>query len=101
MCIRDRYWQQMGTIASESDYNRTDETGRVQIWKRGIGYMLSNPLLGVGAGNFPAAEGLLSPFAQRQQFGVGVRWSAAHNTLVQVGAELGVVGLVLFVALVL
>jgi O-antigen ligase len=95
----DQYWEQMGTITSDADYNRTDERGRMQIWSRGIDYMLQNPLFGVGPGNFPAAEGTLSPFAQRRQFGVGVRWSAAHNSFIQVGAETGVIGLALVVAL--
>jgi O-antigen ligase len=92
------YWRQMGTIVEDTDYNRTAETGRLQIWRRGVGYMLQNPILGVGANNFSAAEGLLSPLAARQQFGMGVPWSAPHNTLVQVGAELGIPGLALFVA---
>jgi len=96
----DHYWQQMGTITSEDDYNHTSETGRLQIWSRGIGYMTANPLLGVGPGNFPAAEGTLSVFASRQQYGIGVRWNAAHNSYVQIGAELGVPGLLLFVALI-
>jgi O-antigen ligase len=96
----DTYWRQMGTIVSDTDYNHTEESGRLQIWWRGIGYMLQHPVLGVGPNNFAAAEGTLSPFAFRQQFGVGVRWNAAHNTFVQVGAELGVVGLALFLALV-
>ena len=42
--------QQMGTITSDADYNHTSESGRLQIWSRGIGYMMSNPLLGVGPG---------------------------------------------------
>ncbi|MGB2713837.1 MAG: O-antigen ligase family protein [Vicinamibacterales bacterium] len=92
----DQYWKQMSTILSDADYNRTDESGRMQIWRRGIGYMFRDPVFGVGPGNFQAAEGLLSPFAERQQFGVGVRWNAAHNTYIQVGAELGVPGLVIF-----
>ena len=96
----DQYWQQMGTITSDQDYNHTSETGRLQIWSRGIGYMLDNPLLGVGPGNFQSAEGLLSPLAQRQQFGIGVRWNAPHNSYVQVGAELGFPGLVLYVAVI-
>ena len=95
-----QYWSQMGTITSDADYNRTAETGRLQIWNRGIGYMLDHPVLGVGPGNFQRAEGTLSPFAQRQQYGVGVRWSAAHNTFVQAGAELGIPGLLLFVAMI-
>jgi len=95
----DRYWQQMGTITSEDDYNHTSETGRLQIWKRGIGYMLANPLLGVGPNNFPAAEGTLSPLAERQQYGVGVRWNAPHDCFVQIGAETGIPGLLLFTAI--
>lgn len=96
----DQYWEQMGTILSDVDYNRTDESGRLQIWRRGVGYMLEYPIFGVGPNNFPVAEGTLSPFAERQQWGIGVRWNAAHNTFLQVGAELGIPGLVLFVAIV-
>jgi O-antigen ligase len=95
----DHYWQQMGTITSQSDYNHTSETGRMQIWSRGIGYMMSNPILGVGPNNFPAAEGTLSPLAERQQYGIGVRWNAAHNSVVQIGAEAGLPALTLFVAI--
>ena len=96
----DEYWQQMGTILSDTDYNHTQESGRLQIWQRGMGYMLQHPIFGVGPNNFGMAEGTLSPFAERQQFGVGVRWNAAHNSFVQVGAELGIPGLVLFVGLI-
>ena len=96
----DEYWQQMSTITSDSDYNRTEEAGRMQIWTRGIGYMLSNPVFGVGPGNFQAAEGTLSPQAVRQQYGIGVRWNAAHNSFVQAGAELGIPGLVIFIGII-
>ena len=96
----DQYWTQMGTILSDADYNRTDESGRMQIWRRGVGYMFRNPVFGVGPGNFQAAEGMLSSFAQRQQLGVGVRWNAAHNSYIQVGAELGIPGLFIFLAII-
>jgi O-antigen ligase len=96
----EQYWTQMGTILSDADYNRTDESGRMQIWHRGVGYMLRHPVFGVGPGNFQAAEGMLSPFADRQQFGVGVRWNAAHNSYIQVGAELGIPGLLLFTGII-
>jgi len=95
----DQYWSQMTTIVSDTDYNRTEESGRMQIWQRGIGYMLRYPVFGVGPANFPAAEGTLSAFAERQQFGVGVPWNAPHNSFVQVGAELGIPGLLLFIAI--
>lgn len=95
----DRYWNQMRTIvAPEQDYNRTAETGRLQIWRRGLGYMLTHPLVGVGAANFGVAEGTISPLARLQEYNIGVRWTAAHNSLVQVGAELGIPGLILFLA---
>src|SRR5260221_14409019 len=97
---REKFWQQMGTIVSDTDYNHTEESGRIQIWRRGVGYMLGNPVFGVGPGNFSVAEGTLSPFADRQQFGIGVRWYAPHNRFVQVGAELGVPGLGLFVGII-
>ena len=96
----DRYWTQMGTITSDADYNHTSESGRLQIWDRGIGYMVSNPLLGLGPGNFQAAEGTLSPLAERQQYGIGVRWNAPHNSFVQIGAELGFPGLALYIAVI-
>jgi O-antigen ligase len=96
----DQYWKQMNTILSDVDYNRTEESGRMQIWKRGVGYMFRHPVFGVGPGNFQAAEGTLSPFAGRQEFGIGVRWNAAHNSYIQIGAELGIPGLVMFVAII-
>jgi probable O-glycosylation ligase (exosortase A-associated) len=97
----DRYWTQMQTIIRpHEDYNLTDETGRVQIWERGIGYTLDNPIFGVGPGNFPAAEGRLSPFANRAQFGYGVRWNAPHNSYLQIAAETGIPGFVLFLMMV-
>lgn len=96
----DTYWEKMRTITQPgSDYNVTDEGGRLQIWERGIGYMLQHPLLGVGAGNFPTAEGTISSIARNAPIYKGVRWWQAHNSFVQVGAELGVPGLVFFVVM--
>ena len=96
----DQYWRQMRTIVSEADYNRTHEYGRFQIWERGLEYMRDNPLLGLGAGNFQVAEGTISSLADRQNYGIGVRWNAPHNSFVQAGAELGFPGLILFVAII-
>ncbi|HUL49068.1 MAG TPA: O-antigen ligase family protein [Gemmatimonadales bacterium] len=97
----DRYWTQMSTIlSSQGDYNRTANTGRIQIWKRGMGYMLGHPITGVGIANYGVAEGTISPLAELQQFGIGVPWTTAHNSFVQVGAELGIPGLIFFVVLI-
>lgn len=96
----DTYWEKMSTIVQpKDDYNVTGKEGRVQVWKRGLGYMIQHPILGVGAGNFPTAEGTISPLVRSAPAGRGIRWGAAHNSLVQVGAELGVPGLVLFLVM--
>lgn len=97
------YWKQMETISSpKDDYNWTAPTGRRQIWKRGMGYMWSHPLTGIGVSNFPKAEGTISPLAQNFRAGMaGIKWSAAHNSFVEVGAEMGLPGLLLFSGLVL
>ena len=97
-----RYWQMMGTILHpEEDYNwvGNNDVGRMAIWKRGIGYMEHHPLFGVGANAFPVAEGTISPLAARQKMGIGLKWSAAHNSFVQVGAELGIPGLLGFIVM--
>lgn len=95
----DRYWTQMTTILNnDDDYNRTTEYGRMKIWRRGITYMVKHPVFGVGAENFPVAEGTISPLASRQEYNIGVRWGAAHNSYVQIGAELGVPGLLFMLA---
>jgi O-antigen ligase len=92
------YWTQMRTLLNPTeDYNWSSETGRRNVWKRGIGYMLGSPILGVGVDQFYTAEGRLSDIAQaRSEVGSGFKWSAPHNSFIQVGAELGVTGLVLF-----
>ena len=100
LVAKDPYWSQMSSILDPTrDYNLTSETGRLNLWKRGLGYMLDRPVFGVGASNFPVAEGVLSPLADRQQYGLGVRWMEPHNSFLQVAAELGLPGLVIFLAL--
>lgn len=97
----DRYWTQMRTVLKPSeDYNLTAENGRERIWRRGIGYMLSHPLFGVGADNFGVAEGTISYLTRLQERGIGARWNAPHNSFVQAGAELGIPGLVLLLAVI-
>jgi O-antigen ligase len=99
----DKYFDRIETILHPTgDYNWSGKsaTGRMEIWKRGLGYMVDHPLLGVGAASFGVAEGTLAPEAlEARRYGRGFKWSAAHNSFVQIGAELGVGGLILFLAL--
>jgi len=96
------YWTMMQSILHpKEDYNMTSEVGRKAIWKRGIGYMLTHPALGVGASAFEQAEGTISAIAKQYAAeNRGLKWSTAHNSYVLVGAELGVGGLVLFVTMI-
>ncbi len=98
-----QYWDAVSTLLNpKADYNWIGNTdgGRMAIWQRGFGYMVDRPLTGVGLAAFPTAEGTISPLAERQMFGRGVKWSAAHNSFVQIGAELGVLGLLVFASMV-
>jgi O-antigen ligase len=95
----ETYWDMMATILNpKDDYNWSgqSETGRMEVWKRGMGYMFSRPIFGVGARAFPVAEGTISEAAELQEYGIGLKWSAAHNSFVEVGAELGIPGLAFF-----
>lgn len=86
--VRERL---LSVFEVENDYNSTSRTGRLAIWRRGATYMRDNPLLGVGLGNFAAAEGETNRLE-----GTRGAWLNAHNIFVQVGAELGVFGLAAF-----
>jgi O-antigen ligase len=99
----DRYWTQMSSITNPSeDYNVTSEFGRKQLWKRGIGYGLQYPIAGVGANNFGWAEGILSEEVRRiQERGEGTPMNVPHNTYVQVFSELGPIGFILFLSLII
>ena len=81
-------------LSYQEDYNMTSEVGRVEIWKRGIGYVHDHPLTGVGMDNFAEAEG--RTFAQRGFVG---KWFTAHNAYIQAFAELGVLGGCLFISM--
>ena len=98
---RSDYWDEIATLIHPTqDYNWTRKDGRKEIAKRGIGYMLEYPVFGIGAGNFRMAEGTISDKARYAATGQGVSWRAAHNSYVQVGAELGIPGLLLWSGLV-
>lgn len=96
----DKYWTLMGTILHPTtDYNYTADEGRVEVWKRGASYMLHNPVVGVGVSAYPMAEGGSDLAMMLQTQGKGFKWSVAHNSFLETGAELGFPGLAVFVAM--
>jgi len=97
------FWERMQTILHPTqDYNWVGQarTGRLEVWRRGVGYMLENPLLGTGLNTFPVAEGRMPEAVALQEQGIGIKWSAPHNSLIQIGAELGVPALLVYMALI-
>jgi O-antigen ligase len=76
-------------------------TGRLDLWTVGWRMVEEEPLHGVGAGNFPVSSVhyLLQPGAiERTDYIVGEP-KVAHNTYLELWAELGLVGLILFLIL--
>jgi O-antigen ligase len=76
-------------------------TGRADVWTVGWRMVEDEPLQGIGAGNFPisSVHYLLEPGAlPRSDFIVDTP-KVAHNMYLEVLAELGVVGLALFLAI--
>jgi O-antigen ligase len=77
-------------------------TGRTDIWTVGWRMVEAHPVRGVGVGNFQTSSihYLLAPGGiQRDEFIVDTP-KVAHNTYLHVLAELGVVGLTLFLAII-
>ena len=76
-------------------------TGRTDIWTVGWRMVEDRPLVGVGAGNFPVASihYLLEPGALMRTDFIVDNPKVAHNTYLNVLAELGVVGFILFLAI--
>jgi putative inorganic carbon (hco3(-)) transporter len=81
-------------FALEDDYNMSAEVGRKQLWARARSHYLSNPVIGVGAGNYSEAEG-----AYFTALGRPAKWSASHNAYWQALVELGTAGGGLFLGL--
>src|SRR5688500_7475758 len=96
------YWTHRATMLEpKGDYNYTDIDGRKAIMSRGIYYMAKYPVFGLGIANFPRAECSISPKLASLRVNGPMRCTAAHNSYVQAGAELGVAGLVTWVSLVI
>lgn len=83
------YWERVESIFNpEQDYNVSSPRGRITLWKQGLEIIVSRPY-GVGIGAYPAAQGML----------MGGFYQTVHNSLLLIGAELGLLGLILYLLL--
>jgi putative inorganic carbon (HCO3(-)) transporter len=90
-------WQRFESIRLLGSPVNGDETAaqaRLELFVAGLGMVESHPLLGVGLDGFKAA----APSYDRRLRESGTQY-IAHNTYLQVAAETGLPGLLLFVAL--
>jgi len=69
----------MGTSIAEADLH-----GRVDIWREGIAVLSQHPIVGIGSGAFHTAV---------------ESGNVAHNAFISVLVEVGVIGFVLFAAI--
>jgi len=69
---------------------------RLAMWRAGLHMFADHPILGVGTGVFPIAYG---EDYRDPEFPYNMWWTA-HNTLIQVMAELGLAGLIVWIGLV-
>jgi len=83
------YWARIQAVRIDAG------SGRFYIWRDGIRMFLDHPLLGVGPKNFP----IYYATSYGKMFRVG-RPRAAHNTYLEIAAEMGVIGLFLFLSLI-
>ena len=96
----ENYRSQMSTLLNpQADYNVTSETGRLAIWTRGLGYVSEYPIFGIGPNNFIRAGWTISPQGQAGLFGASLRDQAPHNSFLQVWAEMGSVGLLIWLSI--
>ena len=70
---------------------------RGDIWSRSLAMLHDHPWTGIGLGNFPRVQPLHYPFAIAIQESV----THAHNLYLQVGLDLGLPGLVAYLAVLL
>jgi O-antigen ligase len=77
-------------------------SGRTDIWKVGWRMVEDEPIRGIGSGNFPISSihYLLQPgVLERDEFIIDTP-KVAHNTYLQILAELGIVGFALFLTII-
>lgn len=93
-------------VASQEARDRITDagngTGRTDLWEVGRRMVAANPVIGVGAGNFQQASihYLFEPGLLTRTDLIVDSPKVAHNTYLGILAELGVVGLALFMTLI-
>jgi O-antigen ligase len=80
------YWHRLSSITDESQDDTGSREAREILLRESWNAFLSNPITGVGAGQFKN----YNPEGRQEA------WRESHNVVLQVAAELGIVGLAVF-----
>jgi O-antigen ligase len=89
------------TVMDASDYDMTASAmssaeTRKYLLRASVKYTIQHPIFGVGPGMFPVAEDA-DARSQGRNFG---RWQGTHNSYTQVSCEMGIPGLIAYLAVI-
>ncbi|HEX2661459.1 MAG TPA: O-antigen ligase family protein [Candidatus Acidoferrum sp.] len=92
VALPNAYRQRYLTVESYATGGQLDASNelRLEVWKAGEKIFFHNPIVGVGAGQFPTAYGLIYLHGEHKA------WMNPHNLLIQIACELGIVGFAAF-----
>lgn len=80
---------------------KAQETERISYWKSAVEMVMRHPVAGYGTGSFRLYYPLYrSPYVNEHYGTLHVDLWHAHNTFLEMGAELGIIGIVLFLFMV-
>ena len=88
------HWERWSTISTDPEQGGTGGQ-RIALWYSGLRMISSNPVFGVGAGESGPSFAKYATYEERQRVG-GRHISESikpHNTIIQFGAETGIIGL--------
>ncbi|BCA54097.1 hypothetical protein W02_12370 [Nitrospira sp. KM1] len=93
----DTYWDEVKSSFSEEEMDTGTGGDRLYIWGIGFEMFLSNPILGVGQGNFPWTFEVYE--AGRTHMDRSRAGRAAHSLYFTLMPEMGLVGVSIFLAM--
>ncbi len=89
--LPQQYKNRFMSMFNEQEYSHTDQRhGRVAVWKRSFNAFMKRPI-GYGGANSVIAEG-----GVKRAQGVTGKWMVIHNSYLQMGLEIGVLGLIIY-----
>jgi O-antigen ligase len=96
------YFLALAPLASRQRVTMSDTSGRTDIWTVGWRMVRAHPVTGVGSGNFQNAEPhfLNAPGSITHAFLIVDQPHVAHNIYLEVLADMGIPGLLAFLAIV-